>query len=84
MLLIYSNMCNVIFCTVVVWQEYEARVSDEFVLRGNAVLLKCALPSYVSDVVYVEAWISDQAQTYAAADQYWGKLTSRGHTFGKN
>jgi len=68
-----------IFSVLVVWQEYEARVSDEFVLRGNAVLLKCALPSYVSDVVVIEAWISDQGETYAAGDDRWGKPISNGH-----
>lgn len=43
----------------VVQQHYQARVIDEFVLRGNAALLKCNLPSFVADFVSVEAWISD-------------------------
>lgn len=43
----------------VVQQFYQARVIDEFVLRGNAALLKCNLPSFVADFVSVEAWISD-------------------------
>ena len=50
----------------VVWQDYEARVNDEFVLRGNAALLKCLLPSYVSDVVHVEAWVSNDGRIHAA------------------
>ena len=49
------------------WQEYEVRVHDEFVLRGNAALLRCLLPSYVSDVVHVEAWTSDQGDVHDAA-----------------
>lgn len=43
----------------VVQQFYQARVIDEFVLRGNAALLRCNLPSFVADFVSVEAWISD-------------------------
>lgn len=42
-----------------VQQFYQTRVIDEFVLRGNAGLLKCNLPSFVTDFVSVEAWISD-------------------------
>lgn len=43
----------------VVQQFYQTRVIDEFVLRGNAAILKCNLPSFVADFVYVEAWIAD-------------------------
>ena len=64
------------------WQEYEARVADEFVLRGNAVLLKCALPSYVSDIVVIESWMSDQGETFTAADD-WGKLRHLSAKIGK-
>lgn len=44
---------------LVVQQFYQARVIDEFVLRGNAALLKCNLPSFVADFVSIEAWIAD-------------------------
>lgn len=43
----------------VVQQFYQTRVIDEFVLRGNAAILKCNLPSFIADFVYVEAWIAD-------------------------
>lgn len=45
--------------TKVVQQFYQTRVIDEFVLRGNAAILKCNLPSFIADFVYVEAWIAD-------------------------
>lgn len=45
--------------TQVVQQFYQTRVIDEFVLIGNAAILKCNLPSFVADFVYVEAWIAD-------------------------
>ena len=54
-----------------VWQDYEVRVNDEFVLRGNAALLKCLVPSYVSDVVQIESWTSSQGEVYGGSD--WGK-----------
>lgn len=32
---------------------------DEHVLRGNAGIVKCHIPSFVIDFVYVSAWILD-------------------------
>ncbi|GIX77124.1 down syndrome cell adhesion molecule-like protein Dscam2 [Caerostris darwini] len=40
----------------VVNQKYEIRLSDEFVLRGNMALLRCPIPSFVSDYVKVTSW----------------------------
>ncbi|KZS21906.1 putative Down Syndrome cell adhesion molecule protein 1 [Daphnia magna] len=51
-----------------VWQDYEVRVNDEFVLRGNAALLKCLVPSYVSDVVQIESWTSGQGEVFGGTD----------------
>jgi hypothetical protein len=57
----------------VVWQDYETRVSDEFVLRGNAGLLKCLVPSYVSDAVQVEAWLTANGDHIDVASSSTGK-----------
>lgn len=35
-------------------------MNDEFVLRGNAAILKCLLPSFVADFVLIDAWILDE------------------------
>lgn len=40
-------------------QPYEGRVNDEFVLRGNTAILKCIVPSFVTDFVNVVAWLMD-------------------------
>ncbi|XP_054712617.1 cell adhesion molecule DSCAM-like [Uloborus diversus] len=37
-------------------QHYEIRLFDEFVLRGNMAVLRCPVPSFVSDYVQVSAW----------------------------
>lgn len=44
---------------VVVHQNYEPRVIDEDVLRGNAAIVKCLIPSFVSDYVQVVEWVTD-------------------------
>lgn len=56
-------------------QFYETRVHEEFVLRGNSVIMKCNLPSFVADFVYVEAWIStddSEVEEYYANNTKWG------------
>lgn len=47
------------FVVTAVLQAYEARVNDEFVLRGNTAIMKCIVPSFVGDFVNVVAWIMD-------------------------
>lgn len=48
----------------VVLQSYESEVGNEYVIRGNSALIKCGIPSYVADLVAVEAWLDDHGQTY--------------------
>lgn len=49
---------------VAVHQFYEARVNDEFVLRGNTGLLKCIVPSFVADFVQVISWHTDDGSVF--------------------
>ncbi|RZC32102.1 I-set domain containing protein, partial [Asbolus verrucosus] len=48
----------------VVKQFYQSRVIDEFVLKGNTGILKCLVPSFVTDFVQVEAWVADDGVLY--------------------
>ncbi|XP_065155482.1 cell adhesion molecule Dscam1 isoform X12 [Atheta coriaria] len=48
----------------VVQQFYQSRVIDEFVLRGNTGILKCLVPSFVTDFVIIEAWIAEDGTTF--------------------
>uniref|UniRef100_A0A1B0B202 Ig-like domain-containing protein n=1 Tax=Glossina palpalis gambiensis TaxID=67801 RepID=A0A1B0B202_9MUSC len=45
---------------IVVHQFYQTRVTDEFVLRGNAATLKCSVPSFVADFISVESWVDEE------------------------
>lgn len=47
----------------VVNQFYEAEILTEYVIRGNAAVLKCSIPSFVADFVKVEAWIDEEGTT---------------------
>lgn len=43
-----------------VHQSYEPRVIDEDVLRGNSVIVKCLIPSFVADYVHVVEWVTEE------------------------
>lgn len=41
----------------VVSQAYDVKFWEEYVLRGNAAILKCQIPSFVAEYVSVNSWI---------------------------
>lgn len=51
-----------------VTQYYEAEVVSEYVIRGNAAILKCNIPSFVADFVKVEAWVDSDGGEYLPTD----------------
>lgn len=40
-------------------QKYTVQVHDEYVMAGNTALLKCQVPTYMSEIVMVTAWVQD-------------------------
>ena len=44
-------------------QRYEINILPESIIVGNDALFKCAIPSFVSDFVYVDAWIDSEANS---------------------
>ncbi|XP_037917664.1 Down syndrome cell adhesion molecule-like protein Dscam2 isoform X4 [Hermetia illucens] len=46
----------------VVPQSYSINVMDEAVLRGNTAILKCHIPSFVADFVFVASWVEDETR----------------------
>lgn len=57
----------------VVPQSYSVNVMDEHVLRGNTGILKCHIPSFVADFVFVSAWIeNDNTEIYAEQGGFGG------------
>ncbi|KAM3964156.1 LOW QUALITY PROTEIN: Down syndrome cell adhesion molecule 1 [Aphomia sociella] len=67
---IHSRDVNV---RAVVNQFYEAEILTEYVIRGNAAVLKCSIPSFVADFVKVEAWIDEEGTVISHSDDLEGK-----------
>lgn len=53
----YSFWCSFFSVFSVVSQAYTVNLVDENVLRGNAAILKCLIPSFVSEYVVIDSWI---------------------------
>lgn len=45
-------------------QFYESQVYDEYVIKGNSAVLKCNIPSFVSDHVEIIEWIDSNGGQY--------------------
>lgn len=59
-------------CYIVANQFYEAEIIKEYVIRGNTAILKCSIPSFVADFVYVESWIDETGNILRMADDNYG------------
>lgn len=59
-----------------VTQYYEADVNKEHVIRGNAAVIKCLIPSFVADFVEVISWHTDQEENFFPSNVY-GAFTSK-------
>lgn len=51
-------------------QFYESQVYDIYVIRGNAAVFKCHIPSFVSDHVQVISWHDTDDEEYALSENY--------------
>ncbi|XP_025268077.1 Down syndrome cell adhesion molecule-like protein Dscam2 isoform X17 [Camponotus floridanus] len=67
---VHSRDVNV---RAVVTQYYEAEVVSEYVIRGNAAILKCTIPSFVAEFVSVESWVGSDGSTFKPSTDYDGK-----------
>lgn len=50
-------------------QFYEPEVmTKEYVIRGNAAILKCTIPSFVADFVHVISWLDNSGNELKTTD----------------
>jgi len=60
----------------VVTQSFEAEADNEYVIRGNAAIMKCEVPSFVADFVNVEMWTDSEGNSFLPGTDY-GNLRGR-------
>lgn len=54
----------------VVGQRYAVNVMDEHVLRGNAAIIKCHIPSFVAEFVEIDSWVEDETNNIYPKSDY--------------
>ena len=54
-------------------QDYSSEASNEYVIVGNDALMKCIVPSFVSDLVEIIAWTDTEENIfYRQSSSAWG------------
>lgn len=43
---------------------------NEYVMRQNAAIIRCSVPSFVADFVYVVAWVDSDGKEYVASENF--------------
>ena len=52
-------------------QDFKVHVDlESYVILGNDALLKCEVPSFVSDLVDVESWLDNQGQSFLQSGSF--------------
>ena len=71
MIFIYLFLCYVFFkkrttisLLVVIQQNYKSGPEEEYVILGNDALMKCKIPSFVSDFVNVVSWLDNEGKEF--------------------
>lgn len=62
----------VVFFAAVITIDYEVDVFKETVIRGNDALLKCQIPSFISDLVTVDSWVDSRGNDIRSNDAVIG------------
>ncbi|XP_026825585.1 Down syndrome cell adhesion molecule-like protein Dscam2 isoform X29 [Ooceraea biroi] len=67
---VHSRDVNV---RAVVSQFYVTEAENEYVIRANSAIMKCKIPSFVSEFVHVDQWVADDGTIYTPGQEYDGK-----------
>ena len=57
-----------------VQQKYDVYVEMEHVILGNDVIFKCKIPSHMSDLASVTAWVDNQGENFVFGSAARGKF----------
>lgn len=68
-----NNLCSF---SAVVSQFYVTEAENEYVIRGNAAIMKCKIPSFVADFVQIDSWVADDGKVLKYGDGNSGTCIS--------
>ena len=58
-------------------QDYATRVNDFDVIQGNSAIMKCEIPSFVTDFVSVINWSDNNNAEFYSSQNTMGKKTKK-------
>lgn len=61
---------NTLPAPAVVSQFYVTEAENEYVIRANSAIMKCKIPSFVSEFIHVDQWVADDGTIYTAGQEY--------------
>jgi len=61
---------------IVVSQVYDTHGDQEYIIRGNAGVLKCKIPSFVADYLEIVAWHDSDGNVYSQDAKIYGEYDS--------
>lgn len=53
-------------------QFYVTEAENEYVIRANSAIMKCKIPSFVSEFVQVDQWVADDGTIYTPGQEEYG------------
>lgn len=56
-------------------QFYESEADNEYVIKGNNVVVKCEVPSFVADFLQVTEWIDSDGTQYHHRENLFGRFS---------
>lgn len=61
---------NTLPALAVVSQFYVTEAENEYVIRANSAIMKCKIPSFVSEFIHVDQWVADDGTIYMPGQEY--------------
>jgi hypothetical protein len=68
------------FPRAVVSQSYVTEAENEYVIRANSAIMKCKIPSFVSEFIYVDQWVASDGSIYTTGREYGRRAIIQGQT----
>ena len=60
---------------LVTQQSYKTGASEEYIITGNDALIKCNIPSFMSDFVRVTSWVSSEGEQIYAGNNFGNHIS---------
>ena len=70
-------MVPVSIISLVVNQNYMTEATNEYVISGNSALMRCVIPSFVSDFISLQNWQDDKGNIMVANSNNYGRQWGR-------